>query len=159
MDLKLIHAFSWQNNTKCNKLVVFNLIRILDSSRGNVVLMRTTTLPSARGVGSRTKEASGARSRSFSRRSKREKRTRGFRFTPKTTFKASNSSGLFLSYRSSDEKKEKGGEKTPEKQNNSENESSGKNPKLVHVEINRGTAVWAASLTQTLQTSSFSQLL
>lgn len=47
---------------------------------------------------------------------------------------------LFLSNRSSDEKKDKGGEKTPENQN-SEHETSGKNPKLVHLEINRGTAV------------------
>ncbi len=45
------------------------------------------------------------------------------------------------SNRSSDEKKEKGGEKTPEHQNSGEHETAGKNPKLVHLEINRGTAV------------------
>lgn len=48
---------------------------------------------------------------------------------------------FFLSHRSGDEKKEKGGEKTPENQNNCEHDTPGKNPKLAHLEINRGTAV------------------
>lgn len=46
---------------------------------------------------------------------------------------------LPFSYRSGDEKKDKAGEKSPE--NNSEPETPGKNPKLVQLEINRGTAV------------------
>lgn len=50
-------------------------------------------------------------------------------------------SPLFLSNRSSDEKKEKGGEKTSEKPNSAEHETQGKNPKLAHLEVNRGTAV------------------
>ncbi|TDH01548.1 hypothetical protein EPR50_G00181020 [Perca flavescens] len=55
----------------------------------------------------------------------------GFRSSFKKLFKK----------KSSDEKKEKGGEKTPENQNNGEHETPGKNPKLVQLEINRGTAV------------------
>lgn len=52
-------------------------------------------------------------------------------------------STLFFSllFRSGDEKKEKAGEKTSENQNNGEQETPGKNFKLVHVELNRGTAV------------------
>lgn len=48
---------------------------------------------------------------------------------------------ILLCNRSGDEKKEKVGEKTPETQNNGDHDTSGKNPKLVHLEINRGTAV------------------
>lgn len=48
---------------------------------------------------------------------------------------------VFFSPRGGDEKKEKGSEKTPESQSNCEHEASGKNPKLAHLEINRGTAV------------------
>ncbi|KAK2921643.1 hypothetical protein Q8A73_001128 [Channa argus] len=66
----------------------------------------------------------------FSERSQKQDKG-GFRSSFKKLFKK----------KSSDEKKEKGGEKTPENQNNSEHEMSGKNPKLAHVEINRGTAV------------------
>lgn len=43
--------------------------------------------------------------------------------------------------RTGDEKKEKGGEKSLENQNNAEHETVGKPPKLVHLEMNRGTAV------------------
>lgn len=49
------------------------------------------------------------------------------------------SSLAFLSHRSGDDKKDKASEKT-DNQNNSEHDT-GKNPKLVHLEINRGTAV------------------
>ncbi|KAG7228486.1 hypothetical protein INR49_007659 [Caranx melampygus] len=66
----------------------------------------------------------------FSERSRKQDKG-GFRSSFKKLFKK----------KSSDEKKEKGGEKTPESQNNIEQETSGKNPKLVHLEINRGTAV------------------
>ncbi|KAK2824550.1 hypothetical protein Q5P01_021725 [Channa striata] len=66
----------------------------------------------------------------FSERSRKQDKG-GFRSSFKKLFKK----------KSSDEKKEKGGEKTPENHNHSEHEPSGKNPKLVHVEINRGTAV------------------
>nr|XP_020457478.1 rho guanine nucleotide exchange factor 33 [Monopterus albus] len=56
----------------------------------------------------------------------------GFRSSFKKLFKK----------KSGDEKKEKGCEKAPENHNNSEHqETSGKNPKLAHLEINRGTAV------------------
>ncbi|XP_068184361.1 rho guanine nucleotide exchange factor 33 isoform X2 [Antennarius striatus] len=55
----------------------------------------------------------------------------GFRSSFKKLFKK----------KGSDEKKEKGGEKTPENQNDDEHEAPGKNSKMVHVEINRGTAV------------------
>ncbi|XP_018517182.1 LOW QUALITY PROTEIN: rho guanine nucleotide exchange factor 33 [Lates calcarifer] len=65
----------------------------------------------------------------FSERSRKQDKG-GFRSSFKKLFKK----------KSSDEKKDKGGEKTPENQN-SEHETSGKNPKLVHLEINRGTAV------------------
>ncbi|XP_023271493.1 rho guanine nucleotide exchange factor 33 isoform X1 [Seriola lalandi dorsalis] len=66
----------------------------------------------------------------FSERSRKQDKG-GFRSSFKKLFKK----------KSSDEKKEKGGEKTPENHNNSEHDTSGKNPKLVHLEINRGTAV------------------
>ncbi|XP_026209408.1 rho guanine nucleotide exchange factor 33 isoform X2 [Anabas testudineus] len=66
----------------------------------------------------------------FSERSRKQDKG-GFRSSFKKLFKK----------KSSDEKKEKGAEKTSENQSNSEHETSGKNPKLVHVEINRGTAV------------------
>ncbi|XP_026165296.1 rho guanine nucleotide exchange factor 33 isoform X2 [Mastacembelus armatus] len=66
----------------------------------------------------------------FSERSRKQDKG-GFRSSFKKLFKK----------KSSDEKKDKGGEKTPENQNNSEHETSGKNPKLAHLEINRGTAV------------------
>ncbi|KAF0027709.1 hypothetical protein F2P81_020450 [Scophthalmus maximus] len=46
-----------------------------------------------------------------------------------------------LPNRSGDEKKDKAGEKTPENQNGGEHDTPGKNPRLVHLEINRGTAV------------------
>ncbi|XP_072246434.1 uncharacterized protein arhgef33 [Leuresthes tenuis] len=65
----------------------------------------------------------------FSERSRKDKG--GFRNSFKKLFKK----------KSGDEKKDKGGDKTPEIQNNGENETPGKNPKLVHLEINRGTAV------------------
>ncbi|XP_014184678.1 rho guanine nucleotide exchange factor 33 isoform X2 [Haplochromis burtoni] len=65
----------------------------------------------------------------FSERSRKDKG--GFRSSFKKLFKK----------KTSDEKKEKGGEKTPESQNNGEYESPGKNPKLVQLEMNRGTAV------------------
>uniref|UniRef100_A0A8C4ET44 Rho guanine nucleotide exchange factor (GEF) 33 n=1 Tax=Dicentrarchus labrax TaxID=13489 RepID=A0A8C4ET44_DICLA len=65
----------------------------------------------------------------FSERSRKQDKG-GFRSSFKKLFKK----------KSGDEKKEKGGEKTAENQNG-EQETSGKNPKLVHVEINRGTAV------------------
>uniref|UniRef100_A0A087XGX7 Rho guanine nucleotide exchange factor (GEF) 33 n=1 Tax=Poecilia formosa TaxID=48698 RepID=A0A087XGX7_POEFO len=64
----------------------------------------------------------------FSERSRKDKG--GFRSSFKKLFKK----------KTADEKKEKGGEKTPENQN-SEHETSMKTPKLVHLEINRGTAV------------------
>ncbi|XP_006784033.1 rho guanine nucleotide exchange factor 33 [Neolamprologus brichardi] len=65
----------------------------------------------------------------FSERSRKDKG--GFRSSFKKLFKK----------KTSDEKKEKGGEKTPESQNNGEYESPGKNPKLIQLEMNRGTAV------------------
>lgn len=65
----------------------------------------------------------------FSERSRKEKG--GFRSSFKKLFKK----------KTGDEKKEKGGEKTPENQNNGEYETPGKNPKLVQLEMNRGTAV------------------
>ncbi|XP_030298029.1 rho guanine nucleotide exchange factor 33 isoform X2 [Sparus aurata] len=64
----------------------------------------------------------------FSERSRKQDKG-GFRSSFKKLFKK----------KSGDEKKEKGGEKTPEKQNNGD--ASGKNPTLVHLEMNRGTAV------------------
>ncbi|XP_029305832.1 rho guanine nucleotide exchange factor 33 isoform X2 [Cottoperca gobio] len=64
----------------------------------------------------------------FSERSRKQDKG-GFRSSFKKLFKK----------KSSDEKKEKG-EKT-ENQNNGEHETPGKNPKLVHLEVNRGTAV------------------
>ncbi|KAG7511645.1 rho guanine nucleotide exchange factor 33 [Solea senegalensis] len=64
----------------------------------------------------------------FSERSRKQDKG-GFRSSFKKLFKK----------KSSDEKKEKGGEKTPENHNSSEREMPGK--KLVHLEINRGTAV------------------
>lgn len=48
---------------------------------------------------------------------------------------------FFSPHRGGDEKKEKGGEKTSENQNSGEHETPGKNPKLAHLEVNRGTAV------------------
>ncbi|XP_029031282.1 rho guanine nucleotide exchange factor 33 isoform X2 [Betta splendens] len=66
----------------------------------------------------------------FSERSRKQDKG-GFRSSFKKLFKK----------KGSDEKKDKGGEKTPEHQNSSEHEASGNNPKLVHVEVNRGTAV------------------
>ncbi|KAM9345415.1 rho guanine nucleotide exchange factor 33 [Symphorus nematophorus] len=66
----------------------------------------------------------------FSERSRKQDKG-GFRSSFKKLFKK----------KSGDEKKEKGEEKTPENQNNSEHETPGKNSKLVHLEINRGTAV------------------
>ncbi|XP_076599547.1 rho guanine nucleotide exchange factor 33 isoform X1 [Chaetodon auriga] len=66
----------------------------------------------------------------FSERSRKQDKG-GFRSSFKKLFKK----------KSGDEKKEKGGEKTTENQNNGEHETPGKNPKLVHLEINRGTAV------------------
>ncbi|XP_041866566.1 rho guanine nucleotide exchange factor 33 isoform X2 [Melanotaenia boesemani] len=68
----------------------------------------------------------------FSERSRKDKG--GFRSSFKKLFKK----------KSVDEKKEKGDnqhQKTPENQNNAEHESPVKNLKLVHLEINRGTAV------------------
>ncbi|XP_074503264.1 rho guanine nucleotide exchange factor 33 [Sebastes fasciatus] len=66
----------------------------------------------------------------FSERSRKQDKG-GFRSSFKKLFKK----------KSGDEKKEKGGEKSAENQNNGEHETPGKNTKLVHVEINRGTAV------------------
>ncbi|XP_038593836.1 rho guanine nucleotide exchange factor 33 isoform X3 [Micropterus salmoides] len=66
----------------------------------------------------------------FSERSRKQEKG-GFRSSFKKLFRK----------KGGDEKKEKGGEKTPENQNNGEHESPGKTPKLVHLEINRGTAV------------------
>ncbi|XP_029377693.1 rho guanine nucleotide exchange factor 33 [Echeneis naucrates] len=66
----------------------------------------------------------------FSEKSRKQDKG-GFRSSFKKLFKKKNS----------DEKKEKGEEKAPENQNNVEHETAGKNGKLVHVEINRGTAV------------------
>ncbi|XP_070697148.1 rho guanine nucleotide exchange factor 33 isoform X2 [Pempheris klunzingeri] len=66
----------------------------------------------------------------FSERSRKQDKG-GFRSSFKKLFKK----------KSGDEKKEKGGEKTPENQNSCEHDTPGKNPKLVHLEINRGTAV------------------
>ncbi|KAA8583542.1 rho guanine nucleotide exchange factor 33 [Etheostoma spectabile] len=66
----------------------------------------------------------------FSERSRKQDKG-GFRSSFKKLFKK----------KSSDEKKEKGGEKTQENQNNGEHETPGKNPKLVQLETNRGTAV------------------
>ncbi|XP_067466871.1 rho guanine nucleotide exchange factor 33 isoform X1 [Thunnus thynnus] len=66
----------------------------------------------------------------FSERSRKQDKG-GFRSSFKKLFKK----------KSGDEKKEKGGEKTPENQNNGDHDTSGKNPKLVHLDINRGTAV------------------
>ncbi|XP_069394860.1 rho guanine nucleotide exchange factor 33 isoform X1 [Paralichthys olivaceus] len=66
----------------------------------------------------------------FSERSRKQEKG-GFRSSFKKLFKK----------KSSDEKKDKGGEKTPENQNAGDHETSGKNSKLVHLEINRGTAV------------------
>ncbi|XP_042358714.1 rho guanine nucleotide exchange factor 33 [Plectropomus leopardus] len=66
----------------------------------------------------------------FSERSRKQDKG-GFRSSFKKLFKK----------KSSDEKKEKGGEKTPEHHNNSEPEAPGKNPKLAHLDLNRGTAV------------------
>ncbi|XP_028280104.1 rho guanine nucleotide exchange factor 33 [Parambassis ranga] len=65
----------------------------------------------------------------FSERSRKDKG--GFRSSFKKLFKK----------KTGDEKKEKAGEKTSENQNNGEQETPGKNFKLVHVELNRGTAV------------------
>ncbi|KAM4729834.1 uncharacterized protein arhgef33 isoform 3-T3 [Anableps anableps] len=65
----------------------------------------------------------------FSERSRKDKG--GFRSSFKKLFKK----------KTADEKKEKGGEKTPENQSNVEHETAMKTPKLVHLEINRGTAV------------------
>lgn len=143
------------------------------SQSGGAGRRRITTPPSAKGVGSRTKEASGARSRNSSRRSKIDnvrwkyawlawcwsfsnwKRAKVLPFASvygkcvkyrpqirplwhgRIKFTC-----VLCSHRSGDEKKEKGGEKTPENQNNVEHETAGKTPKLVHLEINRGTAVW-----------------
>ncbi|KAM6997108.1 rho guanine nucleotide exchange factor 33 [Tautogolabrus adspersus] len=64
----------------------------------------------------------------FSERSRKQDKG-GFRSSFKKLFKK----------KSGDEKK--GGEKAPENQNNGEHETPGKNPKQVHLEINRGTAV------------------
>ncbi|XP_049927726.1 rho guanine nucleotide exchange factor 33 [Epinephelus moara] len=66
----------------------------------------------------------------FSERSRKQDKG-GFRSSFKKLFKK----------KSTDEKKERGGEKTPDNQNNGEHETPGKNPKLTHLELNRGTAV------------------
>uniref|UniRef100_UPI0037E982C8 rho guanine nucleotide exchange factor 33 n=1 Tax=Semicossyphus pulcher TaxID=241346 RepID=UPI0037E982C8 len=66
----------------------------------------------------------------FSERSRKQDKG-GFRSSFKKLFKK----------KSGDEKKDKGSDKTPENQNNGEHETPGKNTKLVHLEINRGTAV------------------
>lgn len=126
---------------------MFNLTRTPGSSHGGTSQSggaqrrRAATPRSAKGVGSRTKEASGARLRNSSRRSKNVGLRDGIqrhRF-PQVLY---NCVGIYarLSNRGSDEKKDKGGEKTPEHHNNSEHEA-GSHPKLVHVETNRGTAV------------------
>ncbi|KAF6725631.1 Rho guanine nucleotide exchange factor 33 [Oryzias melastigma] len=64
---------------------------------------------------------------SFSERSRKDKG--GFRSSFKKLFKK----------KSGDERK--AGEKTPEHQTSGEHDTPGKNPKLIHLEINRGTAV------------------
>ncbi|XP_074531322.1 rho guanine nucleotide exchange factor 33 isoform X2 [Halichoeres trimaculatus] len=66
----------------------------------------------------------------FSERSRKQDKG-GFRSSFKKLFKK----------KSGDEKKDKSGEKSPENQINSESETPGANSKLVHLEINRGTAV------------------
>uniref|UniRef100_A0A8D3E8M7 DH domain-containing protein n=2 Tax=Scophthalmus maximus TaxID=52904 RepID=A0A8D3E8M7_SCOMX len=66
----------------------------------------------------------------FSERSRKQDKG-GFRSSFKKLFKK----------KSGDEKKDKAGEKTPENQNGGEHDTPGKNPRLVHLEINRGTAV------------------
>lgn len=48
---------------------------------------------------------------------------------------------LFSSNRGSDEKKERGGDKTTENHSNGDHETPGKTPRLVHLEVDRGTAV------------------
>ncbi|XP_069000121.1 rho guanine nucleotide exchange factor 33 [Embiotoca jacksoni] len=65
----------------------------------------------------------------FSERSRKDKG--GFRNSFKKLFKK----------KTGDEKKEKGGNKSSESQNSCEHETPGKNPKLVNLDINRGTAV------------------
>ncbi|XP_013873031.1 rho guanine nucleotide exchange factor 33 isoform X2 [Austrofundulus limnaeus] len=65
----------------------------------------------------------------LSERSRKDKG--GFRSSFKKLFKK----------KTGDEKREKGGEKSRENQNNAEHETVGKTPKLVHLELNRGTAV------------------
>uniref|UniRef100_A0A3Q3AZA8 Rho guanine nucleotide exchange factor 33 n=2 Tax=Kryptolebias marmoratus TaxID=37003 RepID=A0A3Q3AZA8_KRYMA len=65
----------------------------------------------------------------LSERSRKDKG--GFRSSFKKLFKK----------KTGEEKKERGGEKTPENQTNAEHETAGKHPKLVHLEMNRGTAV------------------
>ncbi|XP_037322398.2 rho guanine nucleotide exchange factor 33 isoform X2 [Pungitius pungitius] len=67
---------------------------------------------------------------SFSERSRKQDKG-GFRSSFKKLFKK----------KSSDEKKEKGVEKSSEKPNVAEPETPGRNPKLAHLELNRGTAV------------------
>lgn len=145
-----------------------NVTRTLDSSHGGTRqsgeagqrrLTFVTTPPSAREVGSRRKEASEAPSRNSSRRSKKNitrclfmtsswlcwlkdrKWIKVVTTTPTLTWETQNHL-FFVLHRGSDEKKEKGGDKTPEHQNSGEHETSGKTPKLAHVELNRGTAVW-----------------
>ncbi|XP_034041386.1 rho guanine nucleotide exchange factor 33 isoform X2 [Thalassophryne amazonica] len=66
----------------------------------------------------------------FSERSRKQDKG-GFRSSFKKLFKK----------KSTDEKKDKGGEKTQENQSNGEQDTSGKTPKLAHVEFNSGTAV------------------
>ncbi|XP_029962395.1 rho guanine nucleotide exchange factor 33 [Salarias fasciatus] len=79
--------------------------------------------------GDESKWRSGAEENNHSQFSERSRKDKGgFRSSFKKLFKK----------KSSDEKKEKGGEKTPEHQCNGEQE---KIPKLVQLDINRGTAV------------------
>lgn len=103
-----------------------------------------TTPPSARGVGSRRKEASAAPLRSSSGRSEMSPGHHPVQFCGlRSDYWLSIYNHLLCCpRRGGDDKKDKGGDKTPEHQASGEHEASGKNPKLGHMELNRGTAVW-----------------
>ncbi|KAM6915806.1 uncharacterized protein arhgef33 [Xenentodon cancila] len=82
--------------------------------------------------GDESKWRSGMEENNHTPLSERSRKDRGgFRSSFKKLFKK----------KTGDEKKEKGGEKTPETQNSGEHETPGKNPKLLHSEMTRGTAV------------------
>lgn len=111
------------------------------SQSGELGQRRTTIPPWQRGVGSKTKEVSGAPSRNCSRRSKNTATCTSLCHQWSYSYYVMEWmtwSSFIL--RGGDEKKDKSGEKTPENQNSGEHDTAVKTAK--HLEMNHGTAVW-----------------